>query len=78
MTELVNVARSGDLLQPSQRSLPELTLDIQRAHGEVMGALANGAAAAIRAGHALVAAKLLLKKQRGHGFGKTTSQSNVA
>jgi hypothetical protein len=61
-------ARAPQLLAPDQRSLPELTAEIQKAHCEVIGALAYGAAAAIRAGHALMAAKALLKKQRGHGL----------
>jgi hypothetical protein len=55
-------------LPPGQSSLPELTGEIMKAHADVMGALGYGAAAAIRAGHALKAAKDLLKKQRGHGL----------
>src|SRR5262249_46423791 len=41
--------------------------EIQRAHGEVINALASGTSAAITAGKALLAVKSLLKRQRGHG-----------
>lgn len=59
--------QSPVLFTPGERSLPELTTEIQKAHGEVMSALASGAAAAIRAGKALRTAKAVLKKQGGHG-----------
>ena len=55
-------------LTPAERSLPELTAEIHLRHGEVMRALAYGAASAIAAGKALAAAKALLKKHRGHGL----------
>jgi hypothetical protein len=49
------------------KNLTELTADIQRAHGQVVSALAAGAAHAIEAGEALLAAKALLREQGGHG-----------
>jgi hypothetical protein len=55
------------ILPPGEKSVPELTQEIQKAHGDVMNALAAGASAAIAAGKALLAAKALLKKQGGHG-----------
>jgi hypothetical protein len=57
----------AQLLTPGEKSLPELSAEIQTAHGHVMNALAAGAAAAIAAGKALLKAKELFKKQRGHG-----------
>jgi hypothetical protein len=70
MTELVRtepLPARPHVLAPGQRSLPELTREIQGAHSEVMKNLAHGAAAAIAAGKALLGAKALLKRQRGHG-----------
>lgn len=55
------------IVLPQERTLPELTEAIQSAHGEVMRAFATGAAAAIAAGKALIEAKALLRKHRGHG-----------
>ena len=54
-------------LAPEKRTLSELAADVRQAHGVVINALASGATAAIAAGKALLAAKALLKKQRGHG-----------
>jgi Protein of unknown function (DUF3102) len=58
-----------EITPPSQptKSLPDLTIEIQKAHGKVIQALASGAAAAIEAGEALLQAKALLKAQKGHG-----------
>jgi hypothetical protein len=55
------------VLAPSQRSLPELTAEIQRHHAEVMKALGYGCSEAIAAGEALVAAKKKLREEHGHG-----------
>ena len=68
MTDARLALATAQCLAPAERSLPELTAEIHLRHGEVMRALAYGAASAIAAGKALVAAKALLKKQRGHGL----------
>lgn len=68
MTMPAPISARPQVLAPGQRSLPELTAEVQRAHGEVMSALANGAEAAIAAGRALMAAKAMLRKEQGHGY----------
>src|SRR5262245_10343385 len=68
MTDTPTPAPAVQVFPPSQRSLPELAGEIMKAHADVMSALGYGAAAAIRAGKALLDAKALLKKQRGHGL----------
>ncbi len=50
--------------ETSKRSLADLSVEIQRAHGDAIGGLRTGAAAAIRAGKALAEAK----KKVPHGF----------
>lgn len=51
-------------LVATEPSLSDLTAMIQNSHQEAMGAFARGAYFAIRAGHALIAAK----KKCGHGL----------
>jgi hypothetical protein len=66
-------ARATETIPPAARpavspvTLADLTVEIQKAHSDVMNALGAGAAAAIRAGNALLHAKALHKKQKGHG-----------
>ncbi len=61
-----------DAVAPSTALVPVQTLDtlaasIRDAHSEAIASLRAGAAAAIRAGKALVAAKEQLKRECGHG-----------
>lgn len=60
-------ARNLPAIVPKDPTLPGLADEIRAAHAEASEHLAAGAAASIRAGEALIAAKKMLKETHGHG-----------
>ena len=65
---VLELVPTSQLPVSADRSLTDLTVQIRQAHAEAMAAFAYGAAASIRAGHRLIAAKECLKKEHGHGL----------
>ncbi len=59
--------RNLPAIVPKDPTLPGLADEIRSAHAEASEHLAKGAAACIRAGEALIAAKKMLKEKHGHG-----------